>query len=136
MKSSRQMKRFVFPRPFTKEDEQEANARGYLSHVLVELEDGRLYAVFFYDAVRLQQDLKEEAKHGRPFIADPGMIVLPEVTLAAMETVVRTLCEEGYFDYLRPVEQEQVALGADSLKWPPPHLEGDVPHQPNEVRPL
>ena len=35
----------------------------------------------FYDPVRLQQDLEEEVKAGRPLIAEPGMIVIPEITL-------------------------------------------------------
>jgi len=112
------MKRLVFTQPFTSVEEQEAKDRGYLSHVLAELEDGSLYPVFFYDFVRLQQDLEEEAKQGRPFIADPGMIVLPEVTLVAMQAVVRTLSEEGYFDYLRPLSKEQIA-SANPFKWPP-----------------
>lgn len=112
------MTRLVFVIPFGRNEEEEAKSRGYLSHVLVELDDGRLYPVFFYDIVRLQQDLDEEAKHGRAFVADPGMIVLSEVTLATMELAAQKLCDERYFDKLRPVQREQIAA-ANPLIWPP-----------------
>src|SRR5882724_7100193 len=86
----------------SEQDFVEARTRGYLSHVFVEIMGQRCYPVFFYDAVRLQQDLQESGKHGRPFVADPGMIVLPEITVEAMETVVERLYQEGYFEYFVP----------------------------------
>src|SRR5947209_2988672 len=96
----------------------EARSRGYLSHVFVATADGRLYPVLFYDAVRLQQDLEDEAKHGRPFIADPGMIVLQEVTLEAMQQAVERLANEDVFDYLTPMAEEE--LRSEELHdWPP-----------------
>jgi hypothetical protein len=96
---------------------QEARSRGYLSHILVEI-GNCCYPVIFYDPVRLQQDLEESGKHGRPFVADPGMIVLTEITPAAMEAAVQRLCDEGYFEYLTPVNPQRLAQ-ANPLAWPP-----------------
>jgi hypothetical protein len=97
-----------------------------LSHVLVELAGGRLYPLFFYDPVRLQQDLEESVKHGRPFIADPGMNVVPDITLETLRYVVDQLNREGYFDSLTPVTEANLAAG-DPYQWLPAD-------QPDEAR--
>ena len=110
--------RLVFAQGISEQTLFEAQSRGYLSHVMVELDGSRVFAVFFYDAIRLQQDLQESAKHDRPFVADPGMIVLPELTLDAMESAVQRLCQEGYFEHLVELSPEQLAR-TNSLHWPP-----------------
>ena len=53
--------KLIFVREFAERDAAEARDRGYLSHVLVELDGTRLYPVTFYDGVRLQQDLEESS---------------------------------------------------------------------------
>jgi hypothetical protein len=110
--------KLVFVHGFSERDSAEARDRGYLSHVLVEIDGVRLYPVLFYDPVRLQQDLEEGLKHDRSFLAEPGMIVLPDVTLDAMQDAVQRLCREGYFDYLVPLSREKLA-DADPYQWPP-----------------
>jgi hypothetical protein len=80
------MLRFV--RKFTELDALDAQKRGYLSHVLTEFRDGHLFPLFFCDVVRLQQDLEERIKHGKVFVAEPGMIVVQKVTLEVMERAV------------------------------------------------
>ena len=59
------------------------------------------HPVVFYDAVRLRQDLEEEAKLGTPFLAQPAMIVLTEVSLENMKIAVGRLRQEGYFARLK-----------------------------------
>jgi hypothetical protein len=107
-----------FVREFSDQDAYDAEGRGYLSHVVVELDDGRLFPVFFYDPVRLQQDMDENAKHGRPFIADPGMIIVQHVTLETMRNTVEKLASEGFFEHLSPVTREDLASGSP-FQWPP-----------------
>ena len=110
--------RLVFAQGFSEQTILEAQNRGYLSHAMVELDGNRFFAVFFYDPIRLQQDLQESAKHDRPFVADPGMIVLPELTLDAMQSAVQRLGQEGYFDHLVELSPEQLER-TNSLQWPP-----------------
>jgi hypothetical protein len=110
--------KLVFAQGFSEQIIFEAQSRGYLSHVMAELDGNRFFAIFFYDPIRLQQDLHESAKHDRPFIADPGMIVLPELTLDAMQSAVQRLCQEGYFDHLVELSAEQLER-TNSLHWPP-----------------
>jgi hypothetical protein len=98
--------RLVFKYPFDEAAAYDAEARGYLSYASVELSEGTRYPVVFYDPVRLQQDLEVEVGEGRPFIAEPGLIIVPEVTLARMQAAVEGLCRTGFFDALRR-EREQ-----------------------------
>ena len=91
---------------FDEQDQFEAKSRGYLSHVQAKYEDGTTFNINFYDCVRLQQDLEEEIKLGNGFIAEPGMIVVPEITKENIELVIKKLHYERFFDSLRPVVPE------------------------------
>jgi hypothetical protein len=101
-----QFPRLIFKYPFDEAAAYDAEARGYLAYAAVEMNDGTRYPVVFYDPVRLQQDLLVEAEQGRAFIAEPGMIVVPEVTLARMQDAIARLFQNGFFDSLRS-EPEQ-----------------------------
>lgn len=114
-----------FVTEFSERDAEEARARGYLSHVVVQFDGDRLYPVLFYDPVRLQQDLEEDAKFGHPFIAEPGMIIVPEVTREAMTYAVEHLAQEGFFEHLRPVTPEDLA-SSNPYQWPPQLRGGEV----------
>lgn len=97
----------IYPESFDEQAEFEMPFRGYLSSVLVEAEDGCRYPVYFVDPTRLQQDLTESVKLGEPFFAEPGLIVLPEVTVAAIEDAVKILWEQGFFAHLKPSNQDR-----------------------------
>ncbi len=84
----------------------------------MELDHGRLYPLFFYDAVRLQQDLEEMAKQGRAFIADPSMIVVQDITLETLRQVVHQLNREGFFDSYTPFAEDDLSSG-NPYQWPP-----------------
>jgi hypothetical protein len=95
--TSAKFARLIFEHGFGERDEIETPMRGYRSHVWVELTDGSKHPVTFFDGVRLKQELDQEAASGRPFVAEPGLIVLTEVTLETMEHAARTLADEGFF---------------------------------------
>jgi hypothetical protein len=108
----------VFCYSLTESDEFEARSRGYLSHVLVKVDGGDLYPVIFYDYTRLGQDLEEMARHGKPFIADPGLIVVADVIFSILRDVVESLANSDYFNHIVPTTMEE-ALGSGA-QWPPP----------------
>lgn len=89
--------RLIFEGGFDDLDAYNALGAGYRGAVVVELDDGSRHSIVFYDAVRLQQDLAEEAKLGTPFIAEHRMIVLTEVSLENMKAAVNHLHRAGYF---------------------------------------
>lgn len=100
--------RVRFPDWYDELAELEAEHKGWLQGVEVELGDGSRYPVLFYDPVRLAQDLEEEAKWDRPFVAEPGMVVVPAVTRAAISQAAERLAASGYFLHLRPIAPEQI----------------------------
>jgi hypothetical protein len=97
--------KIIFPDGFDERSEHEMPLRGYLSHALVELEDGSRYPVDFIDPVRLAQDLEVSVKWGIPCYAEPGLIVLPEVTVSSIENAVKYLHQHGFFEKLKPVNK-------------------------------
>jgi hypothetical protein len=92
-----------FPPWFDQRCEREMPARGYLSDVTVKGENGNVFRVYFIDPVRLRQTLEDDAIAGKPFIAEPGMIVIPEVTVDAIQKAVAGLWREGFFQHLKPI---------------------------------
>lgn len=100
--------RVVFPEGFDERAAFEAPSKGWLS-AQVEMKDGRSYAVYFTDPARLQQDLDENAQLGKPYLAEPGLIVLPQVTVEAVQDTVRALCVQGFFDHLRADQVDERA---------------------------
>jgi hypothetical protein len=86
-----------FPQGYDEQAEFEAPFRGYLPDVIVELEDGTRHRLSFIDLSRLEQSLADHARTGRPYYAEPGLVVLPEVSTEAIQLAVQGLWDEGYF---------------------------------------
>ena len=95
----------IFPESFDERSRQEMPDRGYLSHVLVELHDDSRYQVEFIDPVRLSQEVNDYRELDIPCYAEPGLIVLSEVTLERVEEAVQYLHRQGFFKDLKPVNR-------------------------------
>jgi hypothetical protein len=92
--------RIIFPEGFDARWEAVLAEKGYIEDVVVELECGTRYALSFIDPTRLKQELELEARAGRPFYAVPNLVVLPEVTRAAIEQATPELVLENYLERL------------------------------------
>ena len=101
--------RIILPEGFDEQACFEISYKGWLS-AHVESEDGCRYSVYFSDPIRLQQDLEEEVQLGKPCFAMPGLIILPEVTIEAIEKAVQVLWKQGFFTYLKAEKNEINAL--------------------------
>jgi hypothetical protein len=90
-------------------DERDLAPHGYRGDVRVEFGDGQSYPVYFYepDAIREELDARRRSGFGQ-FVAEPGLVVIPEITLAAMRYSVAELIEVGYFIHSRPCEDRQL----------------------------
>ena len=86
-------------------DDEETPMKGYRSDGIVKTPEGE-YPVYFIDPIRLQQDLEAETELGTPFLAEPGLIILPEVTREGMESAVIQLWQQGYFESLKSLKAE------------------------------
>jgi hypothetical protein len=100
--------KLVFPYGFDDRDKIEAPDRGCFGPVIAQLPDGKKYAITFYDPTRLAQDLASVTQAGSVYFAEPGLIVLSEVTEANMRAAVKVLEKEGFFEYLRPLDDARI----------------------------
>jgi hypothetical protein len=92
--------RIIFPEGFDARWEAELPDKGYIEEVVVELECGTRYSLSFIDPTRLKQELDLEVRAGRPFYAIPNLVVLSEVTRAAIEQATQGLVLEDYLERL------------------------------------
>jgi hypothetical protein len=65
--SAKETFQVIFPEWYDERGEWEAEAKGWLQGVEVRVSNGNVHPLFFYDPVRLAQDLEAEAKHGKAF---------------------------------------------------------------------
>ena len=94
----------VFIQGFTDFDEWDMPQRGYRSGVCLEDEiKGTNYPLYFYDIDRLTYDLDMAHEHaikngdGAGYIAEYGLVIIQEVTLANILMTVKLLLRNGYF---------------------------------------
>jgi hypothetical protein len=92
-----------WPDWFDERAEVEMTWKGHLSGIPIRLSDGARYEVNFITAVRLSQELELSATRGEPYFAEQGLIVIPEITLPAVQLVVERLADEGFFQLLKPL---------------------------------
>jgi len=90
-----------FPEWYDERGEWEAETKGWLQGVQVEFPKGQLYPLFFYDPVRLAQDLEAEDAMG--VVAEPGMVVIAELTRSNIVRAVEKLIFANYFERLKPI---------------------------------
>ena len=107
--------RVIFPEGFDERAAFEAPLKGWLK-AQVELPDSCRYVVYFSDPMRLQQDVDEAVQSERPCFAEPGLIIVPEVTVKAIEDAVQFLCKQGFFASLKAEQGE----GVESTPTAPP----------------
>ena len=100
--------RLIFPNGFDERDVIEAPDRGYYGLALVKLSNEKKCVAFFYEPVRLQQDLDELLRTNMDrCVADPGLVVIPSVTKEAMCAAIDDLVDRGYFDFFMPLNDTQ-----------------------------
>ena len=100
--------RVIFPAGFDERAAVETPLKGWLS-AQVELDNGCRYAVYFSDPVRLQQDMDEAVHNGRPCFAEPGLIIVPEVTVQTIQAAVQFLWQQGFFASLKTDQSEDLS---------------------------
>jgi hypothetical protein len=92
-----------FPPDYDAQSEYETPSRGYLSDVVVRMEGGARYQLFFIDPVRLQQELTGHMGEPQAYFWEPNLVVLPEVTTESIRAAVAGLVKERFFEYLKPL---------------------------------
>lgn len=99
-------------------DEGDEAPQGYRGDVVVEVSAGQTFPVYFFEPEAVREIIESNIKWGfGRYLAEPGMVVVPEITLANMKSAVLTLIGTGYFNHLRPV----AASAADQPLTPAAH---------------
>jgi hypothetical protein len=96
--------RLVFPAGFTDRDESEMERKGFV-YAFLECGDGCRYQVMFIDPVRLAQDIEATLHSGQSYYYEFGQVVVPEVTIAAINKIIPLLVDEGYLEEHLPVRE-------------------------------
>lgn len=55
--------------------------------------------------MRLAQELKDYVGLNIPCYAEPGLIILPEITVERIEEAVEYLDRNGFFEHLKPINK-------------------------------
>jgi hypothetical protein len=118
--------RVIFPEGFDERATFETPLKGWLK-AQVELEDGCRYAVYFSDPIRLQQDVDEAVKSERPCFTEPGLIIVPEVTVQAIQDAVQFLWKQGFFASLKAEQGVESTTTAPNPHEAPGGQETDNP---------
>ncbi|MBY0525775.1 MAG: hypothetical protein K2R98_20450 [Gemmataceae bacterium] len=83
--------------------ERDIAPHGYRGDVVVEFATGEIFPVYFYEPDAVREELASNVKWGfARFLAEPGLIIIPEISVANMKSSVSALIETGYFTHLRP----------------------------------
>ncbi len=97
----------VYPRVIFYEgfDERYWEPKGYFE-AHVELGNGNHYELNFIVPWRLEEELKDEIQMGQPCHAELNLIVVPTVTVEAIQQSVQYLWRIGFFNDLKPEQQK------------------------------
>lgn len=95
--------RVFWPDWYDEHAEWDYEAKGFLPEVVVELPDGTTYQLYFYDPVRLAQDLQGVPSYQPVMVAEPAMVVIPEITKPAILRAISELIQVRFFDHLKPI---------------------------------
>ena len=87
----------VYPIEWDERDHMERPAKGWLSGVIVQAEDGVEHELSFYDPIRLAQEIESELGEGKSGFIERGLIVVPEVTKENIDKAITQAEIEGYF---------------------------------------
>ena len=85
------MSRIIPPEDFDEYDWRLAESKGYLDDLGVELDDGRIVAVSFYDPVRLGQDIESEFSTGSIVVSWKRLLVVQKITPEVLQAAVDDL---------------------------------------------
>jgi hypothetical protein len=92
-----------FPAWYDELAEMDVFNKSHLSGVAVALLDGRRYPLCFVDSVYLCEEGHEWFEQGHACFAEPGLVIVPQVTREAMQRAVARLLKTHACVHSRPL---------------------------------
>jgi hypothetical protein len=80
-----------------------ADRKGYLEEVTVHLPGYGKVPISLMIPLRLRQEISADALNGRPFLAEPGLIVVAEISREVITNAVHELASTEFFRHLKPL---------------------------------
>ena len=87
----------LWPYELTDQNVFEMSCKGWV-HISVKIDEVKSFEVFLYDPVRATQDLTEAASRGQPWILEPNLILVTEVTPVIVAQALDEAWSSGFFD--------------------------------------
>ncbi|BDI34175.1 hypothetical protein CCAX7_62260 [Capsulimonas corticalis] len=81
----------------------EMSTRGFLGPLLISIDDS-IYSLFFITPERIKSELKASLDSGEIWFSEPGLIVIPDITMKNIETALEDMCRQKFFDCIKPIE--------------------------------
>jgi hypothetical protein len=91
------------------------NARGYCTHVMVRTSERKCFRLDFYEPCRLAQDIDVQVTQMKDFLAEPEVVVIPDVNREEIVRAVTCLAKTDYFEKRVPTEWFEPS--ASDLVW-------------------
>ncbi len=91
------MKSIIFTSGYSEGDDELASIKGHRSDVFYRDDDGHYFELNFITLERLAFDLKGNMEKGVDHFADPGMIVLAEISKDSIVKAISILVERNFF---------------------------------------
>lgn len=95
----------VYPDGFDEIVSEEMLVKGWIGPVEVWLDDTTGYHIYFTDIDCAKHDLTYAVKQGHPCFTEPGLVILPSVTVEQVNKTVVYLQADGYFKHLMPLNR-------------------------------
>lgn len=97
--------KIIFPEWYANDPQTqlEYEDKGTLNDVIVQLSDTCKYKVSFEDFVSFTQTFAESARIGEVYSAEPGRIIVSSVKPDLMESAIKWLVTQNYFEHLKPI---------------------------------
>jgi hypothetical protein len=71
--------------------------KGWYEQAQLQLDDGTLLSLSFWDPTRLSQELREDFASGKRFFTERNLIILPVLTEGAIRHAVEELLKRDFF---------------------------------------
>ena len=111
MKDTQDYPQLILPEGFGERTASEIRQKGWFE-ASVKTKDGIRYTISFFDPVRMRQELEDNVRNDEPCLAEPNLIIVPELTIEALQSAIEHLWNKGSFRYFVP---EGAIYGGDRL---------------------
>lgn len=107
-----------FPVQITSDNAFSISMAGLFENIVVKFGNCGHYDLCAMTIERLENEISENRKHGRPFIGRPGLIISTQISTWILTIAIHWMNGEGYFSRLMPSSSASTLSGRPELILP------------------